>query len=229
MANQAGFAPVIAQPRRWDVLENFMLVQGYKTFVEIGCKEGRTTGHILKTVPDSRAIAIDPWIANPAPKNGDATREDYENWDFEKIEREFWENVGENKKRCTMIRCTSVEAAKRFLPGNGKSADGFYLSIRSVSLENPENDLQAIHLVQEIPAIDLIFLDALHDYESVKQDIALWWPKVRIGGMLAGHDFNHQWPGVERAVAEAFDLMQIGVASDSVWFIIKGSEDQYRG
>lgn len=75
---------------------------------------------------------------------------------------------------------------------------------------------------------DLIFIDALHDYEHVKQDIALWWPKVRIGGILAGHDFNHKWPGCERAVAESFDLMQVGVAPDSVWFVMKVSEDQFR-
>lgn len=191
--NQAGFTPVIAQPRRWDVLAGFMEAQSYKTFVEVGCKEGRTTGHILKTIPDSRVIAIDPWIANPAPKNGDTTREDYEKWDFAKIEQEFYDNVGANLERCRMCRRTSEEAAQQVADGQ-----------------------------------DIVFIDALHDYESVKQDIRLWWPKVRIGGMLTGHDFNHQWPGVERAVAESFNLMQVGVASDSVWFIIKGSEDQLR-
>src|SRR3954464_9833708 len=98
--NQAGQTPILAQPRRWDVLASFMEQQSYKTFVEVGCREGRTTGHILKAIPDSRVIAIDPWIADPAPANGDDTREDYKKWDFEKIEREFWENVGENKDRC---------------------------------------------------------------------------------------------------------------------------------
>lgn len=207
MAHQAGFTPVVAQPRRWDVLSQFMLEQGYKTFVEVGCKEGRTTGHILKTVPDSRVIAIDPWISNPAPKNGDPTREDYEKWDFAKIEREFWANVGENKDRCCMIRATSEEAAK----GHFEMHTGPFG--------------YASNCVREL---DLVFIDALHDYESVKQDIALWWPKVRIGGMLCGHDFNHQWPGCEHAVAESFNLMQIGIASDSVWFIVKTHEDQLR-
>lgn len=193
--NQAGSAPIVAQPRRWDVLASFMAQQGYKTFVEVGCKEGRTTGHVLKTVPDSRVIAIDPWIANPAPKNGDATREDYEAWDFDKIRREFWDNVGKDSARCTHFRCTSEVATSQVPP----------------------------------TPFDLVFIDALHDYESVKQDIALWWPKVRKGGMLAGHDFNHKWPGVERAVADSFDLMHIGVASDSVWFVIKQFEEQWRG
>ena len=201
--NQAGFTPIVAQPRRWDVLSSFMQQQGYKTFVEVGCKEGRTTGHILKTVPDARVIAIDPWTADPVPSNGDSTREDYKAWDFAKIEAEFWQNVGEHKDRCTMVRETS-EAAAAKIPEtfNGHKARA---------------------------AFDLVFIDALHDYESVKQDIALWWPHVRVGGMLTGHDFNHKWPGVERAVADSFNLLNIGVASDSVWFIIKQREDQFRG
>ncbi len=60
--NQAGFTPIVAQPRRWDVLSSFMLEQGYKTFVEVGCKEGRTTGFVLANCPDIHVIAIDPWM-----------------------------------------------------------------------------------------------------------------------------------------------------------------------
>ena len=52
-------------------------------------------------------------------------------------------------------------------------------------------------------SIDFVYIDGLHDYESVKADIAGWWPKVRAGGVLAGHDFNkNDWPGVVRAVEE---------------------------
>lgn len=38
-------------------------------------------------------------------------------------------------------------------------------------------------------ALDFVYLDARHDYASVKEDIALWYPKVRPGGVLAGHDY----------------------------------------
>ena len=195
---------VMEGPRRWDILAGFMLEQGYKTFVEVGCKEGRTTGHILKTVPDSRVIAIDPWMKQEASE--DKTKETYEAWNFEDIERQFWANVGEHTDRCYMLRTTSEVASKM---------DG-------IVAVPPNKDIA-------IADIDLAFIDALHDYEHVKQDIALWWPKVRIGGILAGHDFNHKWPGCERAVAESFDLMHVGVAPDSVWFVIKVAEEQFRG
>jgi len=197
--SQVGFTGLTDSPRRWDFLSGLMLSQGYKTFVEVGCKEGRTTGHILKIVPDSRVTAIDPWITQDATT--DKTKETYADWDFKKIEAEFNANIAGNEDRCMMLRKTSEDA---------------------VNFDVFDDDRP------DWKGIDLIFIDALHDYEHVKQDIALWWPKVKIGGVLSGHDFNHRWPGCERAVAEAFDLMQVGVGPDSVWFVIKQSEDQYK-
>lgn len=51
---------------------------------------------------------------------------------------------------------------------------------------------------------DFVFIDADHRYEAVKRDIELWLPKVRHGGLIAGHDFTAGWPGVQKAVVEAF-------------------------
>jgi len=36
--------------------------------------------------------------------------------------------------------------------------------------------------------IELIFIDGLHDYQSVKQDFLIWFPKVIDGGIMAFHD-----------------------------------------
>lgn len=38
-------------------------------------------------------------------------------------------------------------------------------------------------------ALDFVYLDARHDYASVKEDIGLWFPKIKPGGVLAGHDY----------------------------------------
>lgn len=37
--------------------------------------------------------------------------------------------------------------------------------------------------------LDFVYIDARHHYEAVKEDIALWRPKVKRGGILAGHDY----------------------------------------
>ncbi|CAE7710871.1 rlmJ [Symbiodinium sp. CCMP2456] len=37
--------------------------------------------------------------------------------------------------------------------------------------------------------LDFVYLDARHDFAGVVADIHAWWPKVRTGGIFAGHDF----------------------------------------
>jgi len=38
-------------------------------------------------------------------------------------------------------------------------------------------------------SIDFVYIDANHAYDFVKQDISLWYPKVKPGGFLMGHDY----------------------------------------
>ena len=37
--------------------------------------------------------------------------------------------------------------------------------------------------------LDFVYLDANHKYENVKEDLELWYPKVKVGGVFAGHDY----------------------------------------
>jgi len=48
---------------------------------------------------------------------------------------------------------------------------------------------------------DFVYVDANHDYEHVKQDVNAWWPKVKVGGVMGGHDYKGI-PTVEEAVKE---------------------------
>lgn len=48
---------------------------------------------------------------------------------------------------------------------------------------------------------DFVYLDGDHKYEPVAADIAAWWPKVRQGGILAGHDY------IERSHIEEFGVI----------------------
>ena len=36
---------------------------------------------------------------------------------------------------------------------------------------------------------DFIYIDAGHQYANVKRDLNLWWPKLKPGGLFAGHDY----------------------------------------
>ena len=50
-------------------------------------------------------------------------------------------------------------------------------------------------------SLDFVFLDADHNYKAVKKDLESWWPKIKQGGVLAGHDYNKD---VFKAVNEFF-------------------------
>ncbi len=65
-------------------------------------------------------------------------------------------------------------------------------------------------------SLDFVFIDADHGYDGCLSDIKAWSPKVRYGGWITGHDFDHRkWPGVVRAVEESF--ADFYIKDDFVW------------
>lgn len=89
----------------------------------------------------------------------------------------------------------------------------FIRPIRSTSVEAASSYDDA--------SLDAVFLDGGHDTASVVADCEAWWPKVRPGGILAGHD--RDWQTVARGV-RAFEQcagVRSQVASLRSWLIEK--------
>lgn len=73
---------------------------------------------------------------------------------------------------------------------------------------------------------DVVFIDAMHTYEACKQDIELWWPRLKPGGVMAFHDYGHLlnrdgsvkagFPGVTQAVDEKVGKPQ-GIVCSLAW------------
>ena len=65
-------------------------------------------------------------------------------------------------------------------------------------------------------------------YDAVCADLAAWWPKIRPGGLLTGHDYDiyldttGEW-GVRRAVDEFAERehRKIELGFDETWCIEK--------
>lgn len=65
-------------------------------------------------------------------------------------------------------------------------------------------------------SLDFVFIDAAHDYASVREDIDNWRPKLKSGGFLTGHDYD--WPTVAAAVHDSLDAVHIhNAGGDHMW------------
>lgn len=78
----------------------------------------------------------------------------------------------------------------------------------------------AADVVDQIPVSDFIFVDANHEYAYVKQDLELYWPKVKAGGIFCGHDYTGGHPGVTKAVDEFFAKLNLPVESHQYCWLV---------
>jgi predicted O-methyltransferase YrrM len=54
--------------------------------------------------------------------------------------------------------------------------------------------------------VDFLYVDADHTQENCASDLSAWWPHVRVGGLVAGDDYDNPiYPGV-RAAWDAFEV-----------------------
>lgn len=101
------------------------------------------------------------------------------------------------------------------------------INIRNIFLDNMryfglEDTVKQLEMTSEEASskfydnsLDFIFIDGDHTYEFVKKDIELWYPKLRYGCIIAGHDY---YGGVKQAVDEVFPLVK---KIKEIWWIKK--------
>lgn len=81
---------------------------------------------------------------------------------------------------------------------NMKPVEKYYTPIRKKSTEAA--------LIFEDNSLDFVFIDACHEYDCVNEDIKHWLPKVKNGGILAGHDISS--PPVAKAVFDNLNQIE---------------------
>lgn len=105
-----------------------------------------------------------------------------------------------------------VEVYKQFLR-NMEPLGNLVRSMRMTSLE-------AVDLYED-ESIDYLFLNGDQSYETVRDELHAWYPKIKPGGIIAGHDWNG-FPGVQRAVRgfAKFDSSKVRT-SENCWIYRK--------
>lgn len=78
-----------------------------------------------------------------------------------------------------------------------------YISPLIMTSEQAQNHLRHIQA-------DFIMIDGLHDRASVQNDIQLWNPILKMGGVIAGDDY--EWPEVKEVVHTLFGKENIEIS-----------------
>lgn len=90
----------------------------------------------------------------------------------------------------------------------------------------------------ENESLAAVYLDGNHTLSNVREDIAAWWPKVKVGGIFCGHDFFCRYDADTNSDAQTAIMEfaeRIGqwphVTWCTSWFFLKTkeSDDRYHG
>ena len=166
----------------YQYLQDLVKVEQCKIVAEVGVYRGKLTRKILKAaLTIEQYWAIDPWVNYAEIEKDNQGR--WVNW-----EQSSWDNQYKKASRLypwfpalRIMKMKSLEAATIFKNANDQKANYKF---------------------------DFVFIDADHLYESVKADIEAWYPLVKDGGILCGHDYNPEVEmykhGVIKAVNERF-------------------------
>ena len=178
------------------MLINLLRDKPHATGAEIGVQAGDTSFQLLRALPDLETLyCVDPWQWYP----------DYEH-----------------------DRCASDKTGGRW-PDQDLLNEAFKTFMERLHVGHFEPRVAVLPMfsvdaVCEVPddSLDFVFHDANHSYAYTRHDIPAWLPKVRVGGLIAGHDYrnphNPAW-GVTAAVDEIFGQVETG--SDFTWWTWK--------
>ena len=148
---------------------------------------------LVAEIPDGgRFVEVGCWLGKSVAAFATFAREAGKRIRVEAVDTFAGEPANEVHEAILKVHGGSVyEACDANLKALGLRSDVALIKGTSVS---------AAHGLFHGAELDAVFIDAAHDYESVNADIRAWRPKVKGGGILAGHDIDE--PGVARAVEE---------------------------
>lgn len=82
--------------------------------------------------------------------------------------------------------------------------------------------LDSVEAAREInEPLDFVYIDGDHSYEGVRADMEAWFPLIREGGIIAGHDYGQPaFPGVKAAADHFFKRFGLTVTHEGkgVWW-----------
>lgn len=185
------------------LLRDMYARQGGRPLVilEVGTWKGLSTHRMARAAKDSgipvKIVTVDTWLGAP------------EFW--------TWGLESNNTERNLMFKLGYPQVYYTFLKNMCE------LGHDDVVCPLPLSSAQAVEVLRYYNVkADIIYIDAAHEYDAVKQDIQNYWTLMSSGGIMFGDDYTGYWSGVVRAVDEAVvDLALKKEVNDIVWKLEK--------
>lgn len=135
------------------------------------------------------------------------------------------EKIKQNRRQVTLLCVDTWPSTYKVDDGGVREIetpfDTFMANVR-------QSDLSDVIVPLRVPStsaatfvrngLSSVFIDGDHSYEACREDIIAWLPKVRRGGVLAGHDYSDTFPGVMRAAKELFGE-RLRLVSRQCWYV----------
>lgn len=167
--------------------------------VEVGCEVGVHAGGTTKYLLDKITGIKKYYAVDP-----------WESYLMKDGERKY-------RKPGHKVAKTWEQAKKLFFKNTKKHKDKIVvLNMKSI---------EAVKYIKD-EELDWVFIDANHEYEYAKENLKIWTPKVKEGGIISGHDYDNGekkgW-GIKRAVDEYVSDMGLHLLLDhnAIWWFIK--------
>lgn len=173
----------------------FNQLKDNSTIVEVGSWMGRSTAYMASLIKNSGKNIR---FYSIDTWQGSAAEEGHQKWISQLKQRgsDLYKEYLDNLTSCDLIDVVTP--------------------IRSPSISAAEKFSDS--------SIDMIHIDASHEYIDVLKDLEAWYPKIKNGGLLTGDDYG--WPGVYKAVNEFFKgKLLLSFEHDNkhgnVWYYVK--------
>jgi hypothetical protein len=169
------------------------------TIVEVGSWKGLSCAHMADTCKrlnkNAQILAIDTWLGAP----------------------EFWTwGINDPTRGVSLNLQNGYPSVFYTFTKNIKK-----LGFHDIVAPLPLSSICAVQVLKYYKIKpDIIYIDAGHEYESVKADIEAYLSVLNEGGMIFGDDYNDNWAGVKRAVNETFG--ETKNVTGIVWHYTKG-------
>jgi predicted O-methyltransferase YrrM len=171
------------------------LPNGVTAGAEIGVFKGQLSAILLRRLPSLKLYMVDSWAPTEAQPQAYKACDDFHAG-----------LSGEKQERCFRDALETVR---------------FAIPHRALVMR-----MDSLKAAARIPdaSLDFVFIDGDHSAEGCAADLKAWAPKVKRGGLLCGHDYDHPIKtkfGVKDAVDEMIQACEwvLELGKDMTWFV----------